>query len=186
MKKFYVFILVVVIQCLTLGHVMAASFEGVEFQDSIQAGGQTLLLNGLGPRFATMAKIRVYVAGLYLPAKISDAEAVIQSQGPKQVVMKFQREVSAEQSRDAWTKGLQKAAKDYPNISDRIPQLMAAMSDMKKGDEMSYSFADGRLEIIVRGESKAVIQGRDFSEALFTVWLKYPPNKEFAKGLLGG
>ena len=41
------------------------------------------------------------------------------------------------------------------------------------------------LEILVRGESKGVIKGRDFCEALFTVWLKYPPNKEFAKGLLG-
>ncbi len=34
-------------------------------------------------------------------------------------------------------------------------------------------------------ESEGVIPGRDFSEALFTVQLKYPSNKEFAKGLLG-
>jgi hypothetical protein len=99
--------------------------------------------------------------------------------------MKFQRNVSAEQSRDAWHKGLYKTFKAYPNIMDRVPQLIEAMSDMKKGEEMSYVFTGDQVEIVVRGESKAVITGRDFIEALFTVWLKYPPNPEFAKGLLG-
>lgn len=171
--------------CLVIQSVFAASFEGMEFSDTLQGQKGTLVLNGLGPRFATMAKIRVYVAGLYVPLKISDADALIRSQGPKQLLMKFQRDVSAEQSRDAWEKGLEKASKEYPKIGDRIPQLMAAMSDMKKGEEMSYLFTDEQVEIVVRGESKAVIKGRDFIEALFTVWLKYPPNKEFAKGLLG-
>jgi hypothetical protein len=173
------------IQCLIVGSVMAASFEGLEFPETIKSQNETLVLNGLGPRFATMAKVRVYVAGLYVPAKTSDADELIKSQGPKQLLMKFQRDVSAEQSRDAWEKGLEKASKAYPNIADRIPQLMAAMSDMKKGEEMIYSFSGDQVEIFVRGESKAVIKGRDFIEALFTVWLKYPPNKEFAKGLLG-
>ncbi|MFA7001734.1 MAG: chalcone isomerase family protein [Candidatus Omnitrophota bacterium] len=173
------------VQCLATGGLQAANFEGLEFPDSIKAGSETLVLNGLGPRFATMAKIRVYVAGLYLPAKITDADTLIQSKGLKQLHMKFQRDVSADQSREAWTKGLEKASKAYPNISDRSPQLMGAMSDMKKGEEMIYSFTDDRVEILVRGESKAAIQGRDFIEALLTVWLKYPPNKEFGKGLLG-
>jgi len=175
----------VAIQCAVTGVVMAASFEGVEFPDSVTVPSGALVLNGLGPRFATMAKIRVYVAGLYLPAKISDADALIQSKGSKQLLMKFQRDVSADQSRDAWEKGLGKASKSYPKIADRIPQLMAAMNDMKKGEQMIYSFTDDQVEILVRGESKGVIKGRDFCEALFTVWLKYPPNKEFAKGLLG-
>ena len=62
---------------------------------------------------------------------------------------------------------------------------MVAMSDMKKGEEMICSFTNDQVEIRGRGESKVVIQGHDFIEALFTVWLKYPPNQEFAKGLLG-
>ncbi len=176
---------VVTIHFLISGSLMAANFEGVEFPESVSVKNKTLVLNGLGPRFATMAKIRVYVAGLYVPAKSSDAEELIHSQGLKQILMKFQRDVSADQSREAWQKGLEKASKDYPKIQDRIPQLMAAMSDMKKGEEMIYSFTDDQAEILVRGESRAVIKGRDFIEALFTVWLKYPPNKEFAKGLLG-
>jgi len=59
------------------------------------------------------------------------------------------------------------------------------MSDMKKGEEMIYSFTSDQVEIMARGQSMAVIKGRDFIEALLTVWLKYPPNKEFAQGLLG-
>lgn len=174
-----------VIQCIAIGSVTAANLDGMEFSDTIQTQNGMLVLNGLGPRLATMAKIKVYVAGLYLPEKLGDADAVIRSSGEKKLVMKFQRDVSAEQSRDAWTKGLEKASKEYPNIADRIPQLMTAMCDMKKGEEMSYSFMNDQVEILVRGESKAVIKGKDFTEALFTVWLKYPPNKEFAKGILG-
>lgn len=173
------------VQCLAIGSLMAASLDGMEFPDTVQGQNGALVLNGLGPRLATMAKVKVYVAGLYLPEKTGEADAIIRSSGEKMLMMKFQRDVSADQSRDAWTKGLEKASKDYPAISDRIPQLMAAMSDMKKGEEMSYVFTAGRVEIIVRGESKAVIKGQDFTEALLTVWLKYPPNKEFAKGLLG-
>ncbi len=186
LKKIMGISLAVAIQCLAAGHGMAADFEGVEFPDSIQASGQeVLVLNGLGPRFATIAKVRVYVAGLYVPVKTNDADQLIQSKGTKKLVMKFQRDVSAEQSREAWQKGLAKVSREYPVIKDRIPQLMAAMNDMKKGEEMVYSFTDEQVEIIVRGESKAVIKGQDFTEALFMVWLKYPPNKEFAKGLLG-
>ena len=185
LKKITFIALAVMIQCLVSGSARAASLEGVEFPDSISAQNETLVLNGLGPRFATLAKIRVYVAGLYVPAKTNDADKLIKSQGPKQLLMKFQRDVSAEQSREAWEKGFGKASKEYPSITDRIPQLMAAMSDMKKGEQMIYSFTNDQVEILVRGESKAVIKGRDFIEALFTVWLKYPPNKEFAKGLLG-
>jgi hypothetical protein len=185
LKKLVVILLAMVMQYLVATSVIAANFEGVEFPETITVQNETLVLNGLGPRFATMAKIRVYVAGLYVPVKTSDADALIKSQGSKQLLMKFQRDVSAEQSRDAWEKGLEKASKAYPKISDRIPKLMAAMNDMKKGEEMIYSFSGDQVEILVRGESKAVIQGRDFIEALFTVWLKYPPNKEFAQGLLG-
>jgi hypothetical protein len=175
----------IVIQSMVIGSALAASFEGVEFPDTISVQSETLVLNGFGPRFATMAKIRVYVAGLYVRTQTSDAGELIRSEGPKQLLMKFQRDVSAEQSRDAWQKGLEKARKSYPNISDRLPQLMDAMSNMKKGEEMAYVFSGEQVEIVVRGESKAVIMGRDFIEALFTVWLKYPPNPEFAKGLLG-
>lgn len=178
-------LLTLMIVCLAAGNVMAASFEGIDFPETIQVQNETLVLNGLGPRFATIAKVRVYVAGLYVPAKTSDADELIGSKGTKQLLMKFQRDVSAGQSREAWREGLKKASKSYPGITDRVPQLMEAMSDMKKGEEMIYSFSGDKVEILVRGESKAVIQGQDFIAALLTVWLKYPPNKEFSSGLLG-
>ncbi len=164
---------------------MAANLDGVDFPDTIQAGSQALVLNGLGQRLATMLKVRVYVAGLYLPQKSSDADGIIRSGGPKRVVLKFERDISAKQSREAWEESLKKIGSGFPNIADRIPRLLEAMSDMKKGDETVYSFTDDKVEIFSRGELKATIRGRDFSEALFTVWLKNPPNPELAKGLLG-
>ena len=112
----------------------AASFEGVEFPDEITVNGTPLVLNGLGTRFATMMKVRVYVAALYLPEKMSDPEAIIRSGGIKHVIHRFQRSVSARQSADAWQEALKKTAKDYATLENRIPVLLDSMQDMKEGE----------------------------------------------------
>jgi hypothetical protein len=163
----------------------AASLEGIPFEEKVKVGDEELVLNGLGPRFATLAKVRVYVAGLYLPEKTDDAEAIIGLGGKRQLLLVFKRDVSAEQSRDAWKKGFGKSKKKYPVSQDKLKLLLEAMSDVAEGEQMIYSFDGDKVEILVRGESKVIIEDSGLVKALFAVWLKYPPNKEFGKGLLG-
>jgi hypothetical protein len=54
----------------------------VSVPDSVKAGGADLVLNGLGIRKATLLKVKVYVAGLYLPEKSNDAGRILSADRP--------------------------------------------------------------------------------------------------------
>ena len=49
--------------------------KGVNFPDQAQVDGSTLTLNGLGLRQATMFKVNVYVAALYVAKTSNDPNA---------------------------------------------------------------------------------------------------------------
>src|SRR5690242_10476784 len=55
--------------------------KGVSFPDQAQVDGSALTLNGLGLRQATMLKVNVYVAALYVPRTSGDANAILASNG---------------------------------------------------------------------------------------------------------
>ena len=74
----------------------------VKVPDSVKAGGNDLVLNGLGIRKATFLNVKVYVAGLYLPQKSGDAGKIIGANQPWQLVLRFVRDVDASDIRDAW------------------------------------------------------------------------------------
>src|SRR5262245_47212310 len=90
----------------------AAECQGANFPDSVTADGTNLLLNGLGIRKATMLKVKVYVAGLYLPAKSSDAGQILGASQPWHYVLHFVRDVDASDIREAYEEGFKKAAGD--------------------------------------------------------------------------
>ena len=55
--------------------VLAGTLAGIIFPDSLDIGGQTLVLNGMALRKKVIFK--VYVAGLYLPAKEKNSETIL-------------------------------------------------------------------------------------------------------------
>src|SRR5688500_11461026 len=83
----------------------AATLAGVTMPDTIDVGGDKLVLNGQGLR--EMLFIDIYVAGLYLPVKTHDAATVINSDVHKRVVMHFIfRKVSPSQIKDTFHEGI--------------------------------------------------------------------------------
>jgi len=72
----------------------SASLSGYSLPDAYPAGGQTLLLNGMGIRTLTIFNVRVYVAGLYLAQKSRDARAILASPGTKVLMMQFLHKAS--------------------------------------------------------------------------------------------
>ena len=54
-------------------------------------------------REATWLKIKVYVAGLYLEAKSSDADAILRAELPKRIVFVFVRSVGRKRMIKEWT-----------------------------------------------------------------------------------
>ena len=67
--------------------------SGVSFPEQVQSGRGTLKLNGLGLRQATIFKIDVYVGALYVTQTGADADAILQSNAPKEIVLHFVRDV---------------------------------------------------------------------------------------------
>src|SRR5438067_5322682 len=89
---------------------LALTLAGVTLEDHATAAGQTLVLNGAGLRKKLF--IKVYVAGLYLPAKQSSAAAILATDGPRRQVMHFLYSVSKDQMCDAWNEGLEQNTKN--------------------------------------------------------------------------
>ena len=118
----------------------AATLAAVEFPDQAVVGGKPLVLNGLGLRTATMLKVEVYVIGLYLEAKSSDAGAIIESPQTKRLAMHFVRNVTADKLRDGWKEGFDANYKDVDSIKAEIEKFNASMRDVKKGDRIVLDF----------------------------------------------
>src|SRR6267142_6076909 len=82
----------------------AAEVAGVKLDDKTQVQSKELVLNGAGLRKRVV--FNVYVIGLYLPEKKTDAAAVLQLAGPKRVAIHMLRNVGAEQFSEALAEGV--------------------------------------------------------------------------------
>ncbi|MEM7351878.1 MAG: chalcone isomerase family protein [Acidobacteriota bacterium] len=164
----------------------AAELAGVEMPDSVTVDDQQLVLNGLGLRKKSIVK--VYVGGLYLPAKASDASKILAADTPRRLTMQFLYKVSASRLTDAWDEGLENnTPRATEEVGKGFEQLGGWMADMVKGERMEFTYSPGTgTEVTVKGQRKGVIVGKPFADALFACWIgREPPSSAFKAGLLG-
>jgi len=148
--------------------------------------GETSLL-GVSLRTKTIAKVKVYAIGLYvadsaisgpLKKKAGTAELYKELQEgefKKTVVMKFVRDVSTTQIRDAFHDSL-KGAGDKPEV------WINYFNDIRSGQECVISWVPGRgLETKVAGVDKPTINDKVFAAAVFGIWLGDKPVQENIK-----
>ncbi len=168
--------------------VLAAQCDGVEMKDTLTLDGHSLVLNGLGLRLATFVKVKVYVAGLYVPEKSSDAKALISADQPWQLTLSFVRSVDKSDMVKAWNEGFEDNAKaQLPALKARIATLNDAMEDIKEKGTLVFAYTPGKgTKVELDGKTKAQIEGHDFASPLLSIWLGNPPNDEIKRGLLGG
>lgn len=186
MRKFALLSAVLALVAASLIDVRAASLAGVALPDSVQAGGKTLILNGVGLR--TKFMIKVYVAGLYLEQKSSDATAILKSDGPKRLVMHFVRDVSKKQMSDAFEESFNDNTPDaVKTMKPDIDRLLAALEDVKKDDEMTFTALPGAgTTLAVKGKDKLTVAAPAFGRVIFSIWVgPKPPNGDLKKGILG-
>jgi len=166
--------------------------EGQKFEPTVQVGGQNLVLNGVGLR--KRAIFKVYVAGLYVPAKTTNAAAAINEKGPRRVSLRMLRDVDADSFVGAFTDGL-RANLNEAQLTALKPQVEAftgtlkAIGEAKKGDVINFDYTpEGGTRITVNGQPKGnPIAGQDFYAAVMRIWLgDKPVDEALKKGLLGG
>jgi hypothetical protein len=178
-----------VVAALGAGGAQAKECKGVNFPDQTQVEGSSLTLNGLGLRQATMMKVNVYVAALYVAKTSTDPKALLGSNEPSELVLQFVRNVGADDLRKGWSEGFEKNSKDQlPALKDRIAMLNGWMGDVKTGERLTFIHKPSTgLQVDVNGTVKGIVKGDDFAKAFLAIWLGGdPPNPEIKAGMLGG
>jgi hypothetical protein len=166
----------------------AAEISGVKLPDQVSVSGKSLKLNGAGLRQATILKVNVYAAGLYLENSSGDGEAIANSDQAKSIEMVFMRDVTAKQMSEAFQEGFDKnCVAGCAELKPQISKLQGLTKDMKKGDSMAFHFTLSGVEVIIRGQKVGTLGDRAFSHQLIRCWIgKNPPNAGLKDGLLGG
>jgi Chalcone isomerase-like len=166
--------------------VNAAGLAGVTLPETSTVGDKSLVLNGVGLRSEFMVK--VYVAGLYLPQKSSDAGAIIKVDEPKRLVMQFLHNASKKQMTDAFDESFRVNTPDAEKtMKSDIDSFLAALEDVTVGEQMVFTYVSGTgTTLAIGGKNKLTIVGAPFSELIFSVWLgPQPPTASLKKGILG-
>lgn len=181
----------IVAAALTLAAVMpagaATTLAGVSFDDHATVNNQQLVLNGMGLRKKFI--IKVYVGGLYLPAKQSNAAAVIATDAPRRMVFHFLYSVSKSQMADAWEEGLEDNTPNAPaEVKNAFKQLQSWMEDIPKGNRMVLTYVPGQgTTVEVNGKTKGTLPGKLTSDAILNTWIgpDPAPGADFKKAVLG-
>ena len=160
--------------------------KGVESPLRLELDGKTLELNGMGVR--TKVVFKVYVGSLYLEKTSADGNAIAASEQVKRMELAFLRGVSGEDVVGAISAGFNANAGDsLPALSERMQKFTKLIPDVKKGDRLAFVYRPGAgLEVQANGKKTGEIPGKDFSDALFRVWLgDKPADGALKAGLLG-
>ena len=172
--------------------VQAAELEGVQLEERAQVDGQALQLNGMAIR--TRYFFKVYVAGLYLPQRVSSAQTAIEGPGPKRIVLVMLRDASAEQFCDSIDIGLAANHTDaeLEKMQPQIDELFAKIriiAEARKGMRivLDYSPSAGSTTLYIDGAAQgAALRGPEFFRALLRIWLgERPAQADLKRALLG-
>jgi len=166
----------------------AAEISGVKLPDQVSVGGKSLKLNGAGLRQATILKVNVYAAGLYLEKPSGDGEAIANSDQAKSIEMVFMRDVTAKQMAEAFGEGFEKnCVAGCAELKPHLSKLQGLLKDMKKGETLAIHFLADGVDVMVRGQKAGSVGDKAFSHQLIRCWIgKNPPNSGLKEGLLGG
>lgn len=163
--------------------VFAGTLAGVTLPDTLDVGGQKLVLNGLGLREKYF--IDIYVGGLYLPQKTTDSAKAIQDDVPKRITMQFTYDLSAEKLGETMRESISRSKAD--GVAEKADTLASWMEDVVPGDQVVLEYVPGQgTSVIVKGKTKGTVEGVNFMRAIFDIYLgANPPTSALKKGMLG-
>jgi hypothetical protein len=161
------------------GHVGAAEVGGVRFVDSLSIGNEQLRLHGTGVlRYRVF--IKGYVAALYL-AEASGGDVTPTgplSDRPRRLEIEYFWAIPADGFARATVEGVSQNTDraTFESLRDRIDRLNALYEDIEPGDRYALTYLPGvGTELAHNGRRLGVIEGADFSAALFSIWLGERP-----------
>lgn len=164
----------------------AREVSGVKLPDATTVAGQSLRLNGAGVR--KKAFFKVYVVGLYLEQPTQNSQAAIGADTAKHVTIVMLRHVDRGEFAKAMEKGIEQnvGAKAMPGLRQRLDRLEKAFPQLERGTVVGFTYQPGVGTVFSGGGQRLTIQGKDFADALLSVWLGPNPVQGDLKGKLLG
>jgi hypothetical protein len=175
---------------LTMGHAAAAiEIGGHKYEDTLQASGKNLVLNGAGVR--TKFFIKVYSAGLYLPQKETTVDGIMKAEGPRRMRLVMMRDVSSDDFGGAFMTGLNNnvSKEDKLKIITQISkygEMFAQLDAIKKGDVLDTDWIPGSgTQCYLNGKKiGSLIPDVLFFNSVMKIWLGDKPADSALKAKL--
>lgn len=165
----------------------AAEIEGVTLPETRSVHGAELVLNGIGLRTHSVLQIHVYVAGLYLEHRSSNADEILQSPEPKALDIHFLRDVAAPTAREAWRLGFEQNCKPPCYLSvQNVERFLAAVPPIRRGDNYVLIFTPQGATVMLNGRSFADIADPLFARLILSTFIgREPATTRLKRELLG-
>lgn len=161
---------------------------GVKLPATMKVGNTELVLNGGGIREKWF--LDIYVGGLYVKSKSSDANSIIAANEPMAMRIKMVSSLISSEKMEAATRdGFNKSTDGKTNsISSSIESLISVFTneEIKEGDLYDIKFeGSSGTKVYKNGNLKATIPGLEFKKALFGIWLcDDPVDEDLKEGML--
>jgi hypothetical protein len=157
---------------LCVGTVEARELAGKDIPESISVGETTLKLNGS----AVQRKLifNIYAIALYLEQPTRSPQQAIGSDQTKRIYLRMLRDASKNQVADALRNGVKSNNANMAPVEERLKRLLGALPDVKFGDEIAITYVPGKgtvLDSSRKDKDEMVIEGKDFADAFFRIWL---------------
>ena len=166
---------------------VAKELAGVKSPDIMTIGGKELKLNGMGLRKKFVFK--VYVASLYVESPSKDGKVILAADAMRHVEMAMLRDLEKGKIIDAIKDAFAKnAGAALPALQARLDKFVTVIPDLKEGEKLSITYTPGKGTSIANadGSEKISVEGKDFADALFSVWIGAEPVSEsLREGMLG-
>ena len=179
--------------CVSPAAALAQNVElaGVKYPPTAQVAGSTLQLNGAGIRYKVIFK--VYTAGLYLGAKASTPEAVLNAPGPKRMHVVMLRDIDGNELGKLFTRGMQDNApkeefsKFIPGML-KMAEIFSTRRKLNAGESFSVDYVpNAGTTVLVNGKVVGEpIKEPEFFTALMRIWLGANPADRLLKEALLG
>jgi hypothetical protein len=169
--------------CATPG--LAAEVEGTKFSTTYSTEGQNLRLTGAG--LFRYWGFKAYTGALYLEEG-APVEAAL-SDTAKRIELEYFRAFKGKDFGPATDQSIAKNvdAQTYQRLRPQIDHHNSLYEDVQPGDRYSLTYIPGKgTELALNGEPKGIIEGAEFAQAVFSIWLGPKPlNNAFKKQILG-
>ncbi len=167
----------------------ARRLASIEIPETLEIGGVVLTLNGAGIR--TRYFLDVYVGGLYLKEKSTDAAAIMEADELMAIRLQFVTGlITSDRMQMSIEEGFQKSTRrNTAPIREEIDALIDVYDEaINDGDIFELFYVPGQGLIVYKnGVNRAAIEcNLAFKRALFGIWISDQPVQPSLKnGMLG-